>query len=124
MKLTFRLLFPTVALAALMASIGCKDKSTPAPADSSSGSSSSGNPITAPVDYLGAVNQAQKSANNTLSLVGLKQAIQAYQAQEGKLPKDLQDLVKAQVIPKLPDAPRGMKFSYDAASGDVKVVPQ
>lgn len=114
----------SASLIALLASAGCKDNSTPASSGSSSSSSSSGNPITAPVDYLGAVNNAQKSANNTLSLVGLKQAVQAYQAQEGKLPKDLQDLVKAQVIPKLPDAPRGMKFSYDAASGDVKVVPQ
>jgi len=113
-------LLRSASLIALLASAGCKDNSAPA----GSSSTSSGNPITAPVDYLGAVNNAQKSANNTLSLVGLKQAIQAYQAQEGKLPKDLQDLVKAQVIGKLPDAPRGMKFSYDAASGDVKVVPQ
>ena len=108
----------SASLIALLASAGCKDNS---PATSST---SSGNPLTAPVDYLGAVNNAQKSANNKLSLVGLQQAIQTYQAQEGKLPKDLQDLVKAQVMPKLPDAPRGMKFSYDAASGDVKVVPQ
>ena len=110
-------LLRSVSLVALLAGAGCKDKS-------STSSTSGGNPITAPVDYLSAVNNAQKSANNKLSMVGLQQAIQTYQAQEGKLPKELQDLVKAQVLPKLPDAPRGMKFSYDPANGDIKVVPQ
>ncbi|MBL9169281.1 MAG: hypothetical protein JNN07_16190 [Verrucomicrobiales bacterium] len=114
-------LLSTACLVALLTGSGCKEGSSPANPNSSG---SSGNPVTAPVDYLGAVNNAQKSANNTLSLVGLKQAIQAYQASEGKLPNSLQDLVTAQVIPKLPEAPRGMKFSYDAASGDIKVVPQ
>lgn len=114
-------LLSTACLVALLTGSGCKESSSPANPNSSG---SSGNPVTAPVDYLGAVNNAQKSANNTLSLVGLKQAIQAYQASEGKLPNSLQDLVTAQVIPKIPEAPRGMKFSYDAASGDIKVVPQ
>jgi hypothetical protein len=101
---------------------GCSDKSDPStPAKSST---SGGNPITAPVDYLGAVANAQKSTSSKLSMVGIQQAIQAYQAQEGHLPKTLNDLVTAQVMGKLPDAPNGMKFSYDPKTGEVKVVPK
>lgn len=103
-----------------LVAVGCKDKSS-TPAQSST---SGGNPITAPVDYLGAVAKGQQSAANKLSMVGIQQAIQSYQAQEGHLPKSLQDLVKANVLSELPQAPRGMRFSYDPATGDVKVVPQ
>ena len=110
-----------VSLIVLGAAPGCRDSSS---TGSSPSSTSGGNPVTAPVDYLGAVSKGQQSAVNKLSLTGIQQAIQAYQAQEGKLPKDLQDLVKAKVLAKLPEAPRGMKFSYDPKSGEVKVVPQ
>ena len=37
-----------------------------------------GSPLTAPVDYLGAVNQAKKSANKKLSLIGLQKAIRQF----------------------------------------------
>src|SRR5579859_5927983 len=43
--------------------VGCNDKSnTPAPA---AATNASGNPLTAPVDYLGAVARAQQSAVKT-----------------------------------------------------------
>ncbi|MBI1841379.1 MAG: hypothetical protein HYR88_11090 [Verrucomicrobia bacterium] len=100
--------------------VGCGDKSSEPAKSSTSG----GNPLTAPVDYLGAVAKSQKTAGNKLSTVNLKQAIQSYQAQEGKLPKELQDLVKAGILPSLPTPPQGMQFSYDAKTGDVKVVAQ
>ena len=76
------------------------------------------------MDYLGAVAKGKHTAGNKLSMVGIQQAIQTYQAQEGKLPKDLQDLVKAGVMSALPSAPQGMKFQYDPQTGDVKVVAQ
>lgn len=102
--------------------VGCSDKTDPKePAKSST---SGGNPITAPVDYLGAIAKAQKSTTSKLSTLGIQQGIQAYQAQEGHLPKSLDELVKAQVIGKLPDPPYGMKFSYDSTSGVVTVVPK
>ena len=44
--------------------------------------------------------------------------------ENGRNPKDLNELVEKKTIPKLPDAPRGMKLDYDATAGKVKVVPQ
>jgi hypothetical protein len=111
---------PLTIVTALLAVVGCSGKKDTPEKSSTSG----GNPITAPVDYLGAVAKAQHSSVNKLSLLGIQQAIQHYQAQEGHLPKDLQDLVKAQVIGQLPDPPQGMKFSYDARTGEVSVVPK
>ena len=103
---------------------GCSQE----PGDTSGGggteSGSSGNPITAPVDYLGAVANSQKSATKTTSLVGVQQAIKMFQAQEGRFPKDLNELVGPDYLPRLPEVPRGMKFDYDARTGEIKVVPQ
>lgn len=85
---------------------------------------SSGNPLTAPVDYLGAVGAAQKRAVKTIDLTSLTQAIQLFQSMEGRLPKDLNELVAERYIGKIPDAPYGSKIVYDAKTGQVKVVPQ
>ena len=85
---------------------------------------SSGNPVTAPVDYLGAAAKAKKLADKTVSTAGLNQAIQLYQAQEGQLPKTLNDLVAKQYLPNIPPPPAGMKYDYNPQTGAVKVVPQ
>ena len=85
---------------------------------------SSGNPLTAPVDYLGAVVKAKKSAETTVEAVSLNQAVQQFSVAEGRYPKDLNELVKEKYLPRLPDPPYGMKIVYDAAKGEVKVVPQ
>src|SRR5678815_4524971 len=74
---------------------------------------SSGNPLTAPVDYLGAAAKAKKLADKTVSAVGINQAIQLYQAQEGQLPKTLNDLVAKQYLPSIPPPPAGMKYDYN-----------
>src|SRR3954468_10682009 len=100
---------------------GCS-KSEPAGQSKSSGSS--GNPITAPVDYLGAAAQGQKKAMKTLDEAGLNQTIQMFYAAEGRYPKDLNELVKPDYLSSLPNPPPGMKFDYSPASGQVKVVPK
>ena len=101
---------------------GCK-KDEPSSANSTNASSSSGNPLTAPVDYLGAVAKAQKSASKTLSSVGLDQAIKMFYAEQGRFPNDLKELAP-QYISSVPPAPTGMKYQYDPKTGIVKVVPQ
>jgi hypothetical protein len=83
---------------------------------------SSGNPLTAPVDYLGAVAKAKKASEKTIDTVYLNQAIQQFNAAEGRYPKDLNELVAEKYLTKIPEAPYGMKIVYDAASGQVKVV--
>ena len=108
------------SLLALLA-VGCGSSQDDAASDAES--SSSGNPLTAPVDYLGAVGKAHQSASKTAAVVGLNQAIQLFQGQEGRPPKNLQELVP-EYMPRLPEPPANMKFDYDPATGQLKVVPQ
>lgn len=82
------------------------------------------NPITAPVDYLGAVGKAHKAAVKTIDTVSIDQAIRMFQTEEGRLPRDLNELVTEQYLPTLPTPPAGMKFQYDARTGRVTVVPR
>lgn len=96
---------------------GCKQESKPA-----SSGESSGNPLNAPADYVGALGKAQKSAQRTTGLVGLEQAVKNFFAEEGRYPKDLDEL-KANGAT-IPAPPAGMKWDYDAKSGTVKVVAQ
>lgn len=96
---------------------GGGDKSNPA------GGTSSGNPITAPVDYLGAVGKAQQSAGKTTASVGLTQAIKMFEAQEGRRPRTLEELVP-EFMDRIPAPPAGMKFLYNPADGSLKVIPQ
>jgi len=101
---------------------GCGKSDSPPP--SGAAKPSSGNPITAPVDYLGAAAQAQKKSIKTLDEAGLNQSVQLFYAQEGRYPKTLNELVSPNYLPRLPSPPPGMKFDYNPATGQVKVVPQ
>ena len=98
---------------------GCKGEKK-----SSSNEASSGNPLTAPADYVNALGKAQKSAQKTIGTVGLDQAIKTFYTEEGRLPKDLDELVTKGTIGQIPPPPRGMKYDYDAKTGVVKVVPE
>jgi hypothetical protein len=99
---------------------GCGEQSSP-PAQTTN-ATTSGNPLTAPVDYLAAVGKAKQSAVKTVDVTSLNQAIQMFNVDMGRFPKDLNELVTEKFIPKIPDAPYGMKIEYDANSGKVKVV--
>jgi hypothetical protein len=93
--------------------------STNAPA-----TNTSGNPITAPVDYLGAAAAAKKSSERTLNTLGLNQAIQTFYTHEGRYPKSLNELAGSEYMRSLPQPPAGMKYDYNPSTGQVKVVPQ
>ena len=111
-----------VAGAAMLA--GCDDRNSgkAAPStNSTAGSTNRGSFVTAPVDYLGAVVQADKSAIKTIDVSYLNEAIQRFNVQEGRYPKNLQELAPNYVA-KIPDAPHGSQIVYDAGSGTVKVV--
>jgi hypothetical protein len=88
------------------------------------GDTSSGNPLTAPADYVGAIGKAQKSMEKTLSTTGLEKAIQSFYTTEGRFPKDLNELVSKGVINQVPPPPRGMKYNYDSQAGTLQVVPE
>src|SRR5208282_2861141 len=113
-----------VAAAALLT--GCGDKNSGKAAPSTNSTAVSTNRIgfvTAPVDYLGAVVQADKSMTKTIDVSYLNEAVQQFNVQEGHYPKDLQELVPNYVA-KLPTPPYGYKLEYDADRATVKVVPQ
>src|SRR5688572_16227256 len=70
----------------------------------------SGNPVTAPVDYLGAVAKAKRTADTKIETASINKAVQLFYAQEGRYPKDLNELVRPEYLPHLPSPPPGMKF--------------
>ena len=100
---------------------GCGKKEDAAP-PAKTNANSSGNPITAPVEYLGAVAQAKKYSEKAIDTAALNQQIQLFNAQEGHFPKDLDELVKEKYLKEIPKPPYGMKFVYDANAGQLKVV--
>jgi hypothetical protein len=115
--------FPGLVTAAALALAGCGDNSkTSSAPQTTRGNTSS--PLDAPADYLGAIDKAQKTAIKTADVASLNQAIQLFNTDNGRNPKDLNELVEKKYIPKLPAAPYGMKIEYDATSGTVKVVKQ
>jgi len=114
------ILILTGAAGLLMTGCGEKSKST----GQDTNAASSGNLLTAPVDYLGAAAKAQQSAVKTVDVASLNQAIQMFNVDKGRNPNDLNELVTEKYIPKIPAAPYGMKLEYNAASGKVSVVKQ
>jgi hypothetical protein len=103
--------------ATLLALAGCGDGKKPStPADAG------GNPLTAPVDYLGAAGRAKTLAEKTVDTASLSQAVQMFAGQEGRYPKSLDELIEQQFITQIPKAPYGMKITYDAKTGRVSVV--
>jgi hypothetical protein len=116
-----------ILLATSLMIVGCgpqESESTPGSGATNTNASSSGNPLTAPVDYLGAAVNAKKSSQVTIQTTSLNQAIRHFEAAEGRTPKDLNELVKAGFINSIPEPPYNMKITYDATKGEVQVVPK
>ena len=78
--------------------------------------------VSAPVNYVGATMQTEKYSQKQIDLAYVNQAIQQFQAGEGRLPKSLQEMVDEKYLGKVPDAPYGYQIVYDAAAGSIKVV--
>src|SRR3954471_12548745 len=107
------LFFLGIALAALLT--GCGDK--PGTASGTNTASSGGSLATAPVDYLNAAVKAEHSAVKTVDTTSLNQAIQLFNVDKGRYPKDLNELVQERFIPKIPEVPFGSKLVYDEKAG-------
>jgi len=65
--------------------------------------------------------RADKYAVKTIDVSYLNNAVQLFNTQEGRLPKDLNELVP-NYVGKLPATPYGTKLDYDPNTGQVKVV--
>lgn len=111
-----------LSLGAVLGCVGCGPKES-APGKATNETSSAGNPLTAPVDYLGAAAKAQQSASKTTSTLGIQQAIKLFQTQEGRNPQNLNELVGGDYLSRLPDPPAGMKFDYNPETAVIRVVP-
>jgi outer membrane murein-binding lipoprotein Lpp len=110
-----------VLISSLLVLAGCGDKSTSSTTTNTT--SSSGSPLTAPVDYLAAAAKAQQSAVKTVDVTSLDKAIQLFNVDQGRNPKDLNELVP-KYIPQMPVPPYGTKLVYDANAGKVTVVKE
>ena len=106
---TFQTFLVATAAVALLA--GCGDKS-------SSQQTQAVNPADVTNNVL--VN-SKRTADKTIDVSYLNQAIQLFNVQEGRYPKTLDELTPKYVA-KLPDIPLGYKLNYDATKGDVTVV--
>ena len=76
------------------------------------------------VPYIGAMARAERNAGATADIATLKPAIDQFQVDKGRYPKDLNELVTEKYISKVPEAPYGMKIDYDPTTGTAKVVKQ
>ena len=113
---------PLFVLAAVLLG-GCGEKSNP-PATATTNATSSGSPLTAPADYLGAMGKAQQNAVKTVDTTSLNKAIQMFNVDQGRNPKDLNELVEKKYMPQIPTPPPGSKLDYDPNAGTVRVVKQ
>jgi competence protein ComGC len=74
------------------------------------------------VDYIGAAAKAKQKTVKTIDTASLDQAIQLFNVEKGRNPRDLNELVSEKFIKEIPAAPYGTKIDYDANSGRVRVV--
>jgi hypothetical protein len=81
-----------------------------------------GNPLTAPVDYLGAMGRAKQLAVKTVDLNAINQAIQLFYAEESRFPKDLSELISSKYLSKLPPPPYGMQYVYNSQMGKISLI--
>jgi len=114
---TFSCLFLSIAAAIFLAGCGDSSKKTAQAVNAVS------NVVDAPVNYLGAVVQAQKYSENVIDVSYINQDIQMFNASEGHYPKDLQEMMP-NYLAKIPDMPIGYKLVYDTNSWTVKAVKQ
>ena len=110
----------TIVFAVALAGCGSKSSSTAGATNTTSG----GSLVTAPVDYLNSAVKAEQNAVKTVDTTSLNQAIQLFNVDKGRNPKDLNELVEQRFIAKIPEVPYGNKLVYDANAGKVTVVKE
>ena len=115
-------------VAAALVLIGCgKQQNSPLPASAPPAAAPAPPatpPPTANNGYLGTLVKGQQKAVKTIDVTSLNEELTLFNVQEGRYPKDLNELVTQHYIPYLPQTPAGMKLVYDAAQGKVSVAPQ
>jgi len=105
-----------------LALTACDDKSKgTAKMSGTNTTADSTSPLDAPGGYLKAVVKSQQNAVKTIDTTSLDKAIQMFNVEQGRNPKELNELVEKKYIPQIPTPPFGTKIVYDASAGTVKV---
>ena len=78
-------------------------------------------PLTAPVDYLGAMGQAMNSAMNKTAVANVQSAIRMFRASEDRLPASLEELIGEGYMAGLPETSPGWQLGYDRQTGVVAI---
>jgi len=81
------------------------------------------NVVDAPLNYVSTVVEVEKHSQKVIDVSYMNQAIQLFNAQEGRYPKTLDELVP-NYVGKLPETPYGTKLAYDTNTYTVTVVKQ
>lgn len=102
----------------LLATLGCQEKGDTSREEAREGVRDA---INAPADYVGANIRAGQQAQVTTATTSVNSAIRMFQAQEGRNPRSLNELVEEGYLPAIPDLPRGASFEYDAETGEATV---
>jgi hypothetical protein len=105
---------PMLVAAALVLG-GCgKEQNSPPPAPAPAPAGSTGG-------YLGTLAKGQQTAVKTIDVTALNEEIRLFNVQEGRNPKDLNELVTMKYLGALPNPPAGFKLVYDPGEGKVTV---
>jgi hypothetical protein len=100
------------------------EKQPQTPVASTNTASTVGSPLNAPGDYLKALGNGQQTAVKVIDTTSVDKAIQLFSVENGRNPKDLNELVEQKFLSKVPETPFGTRLSYDPATGTVKIVKQ
>ena len=69
--------------------------------------------------YTGVMITARRRARETAALLGIRQAIQAFNATNDRLPADLDELKKEGY--EIPEPPGGLEYGYDPKTGEINL---
>ena len=111
------LLFP---LGAALLLAGCGEKASQKTTQAVNAVS---NVVDAPLNYLGAVVDAKKHAENVIDVSYINQDIQMFNASEGRYPTNLEELIP-NYLGRMPEVPYGYQLVYDTNTYTVKAVPK
>jgi hypothetical protein len=115
--------FFSIAAGALLLA-GCGNNTSNPTQTTNTSSSPPSAPAPSGDNYGSALANAQNRAIDVVGMTALQEAIRNFNVNEGRYPKDLDELVSSKFLAKIPPAPRGKRFNYNAATGDIKLVDQ
>jgi hypothetical protein len=115
---------PVIGLSAVALLTACDEKPATPQAAPNTVTATAAPPANAPGGYLGAVMKGQQTAVKVIDTTSIDKAIQLFSVENGRNPKDLNELVDQKFLPRIPETPFGTKLVYDSNAGTVKVVAQ